>query len=138
MSDQIERNCYLRALSASSMDHGGVGQVGCERDDGTLMIHANTEFCDVCRPRRQKESRVSDVKRYRLPDSTKPVIEECLPSGHWSPVAWVPAADYDALAAEFAEYRQVDQMDHKTRESCIAQLEAENAELRRRCLEDGE
>jgi hypothetical protein len=34
---------------------------------------------------------MSHVKLYRLPDNTKPVIEECLPSGHWSPVAWVPA-----------------------------------------------
>ncbi len=36
---------------------------------------------------------MSTPKLYRLPDNTKPVIEECLPGGHWRPVAWVPADD---------------------------------------------
>ena len=33
---------------ATSMDYGGVGQVGCEGDDGLLRIHRTNETCDVC------------------------------------------------------------------------------------------
>lgn len=33
---------------ASSMDHGGIRQVGCERPDGMLNIHTESETCEVC------------------------------------------------------------------------------------------
>ena len=35
----------------STMNYGGVGQVGCERADGTLNIHSANETCAVCAPR---------------------------------------------------------------------------------------
>lgn len=39
---------------ASSMDHGGVGQVGCENADGTLNIHSEAQTCEVCSAKETK------------------------------------------------------------------------------------
>ena len=35
---------------STTMDYGGVGQVGCENADGTLNVHGVNEYCDVCKP----------------------------------------------------------------------------------------
>jgi hypothetical protein len=38
----------VSSKSVSTMDYGGVGQVGCERDDGTLNVHGYDQTCEVC------------------------------------------------------------------------------------------
>jgi predicted RNA-binding Zn-ribbon protein involved in translation (DUF1610 family) len=41
---------YQETSPVTSMDHGGIGDVGCERPDGTLNIHSVAETCEVCAP----------------------------------------------------------------------------------------
>jgi hypothetical protein len=46
----------------SSMDHGGVGQVGCDNAEGTLNIHTANETCEVCAPTMNRSSGDSNAR----------------------------------------------------------------------------
>jgi hypothetical protein len=54
------RAAQLRSVETSeprpsTMDYGGVGQVGCEGDDGLLRVHGYNQTCDVCAPEKASE-----------------------------------------------------------------------------------
>jgi len=66
--------------------------------------------------------KVSDVIRYTYIELSR----ELPPEFNAAAPVWVHATDYDALAAEFAEYRSVDAMDRKVAQERIAELEARN------------
>jgi len=43
-----ERGGSTWRILNDALDHGSVGQVGCEREDGTLNVHSANENCEVC------------------------------------------------------------------------------------------
>lgn len=48
----------------TSMDHGGVGQVGCEGEDGLLRVHGVSETCEVCKPLKAWEPTTVEILEY--------------------------------------------------------------------------
>lgn len=61
-----ERRSVETAERHTSMDYGGVGQVGCEGADGMLRIHRKNETCDVCAPEKAGETAAAQAPIARL------------------------------------------------------------------------
>jgi hypothetical protein len=74
-----------RAMAAAlepTSEKAGASQVGCERDDGLLNVHPETEVCEVCRPKAAPptpvmQARFCDYKGPRVERDGRMVCPEC-------------------------------------------------------------